>query len=51
MAFSKRNLGGKMEHGMLGQNGIVGQNGTGQNGTIPSYLKEFHYENFSDESD
>ena len=26
-----------MEHGMLGQNGIVGQNGTGQNGTIPFY--------------
>ena len=26
-----------MEHGMLGQNGTVGQNGTGQNCTIPSY--------------
>ena len=26
-----------MEYGMLGQNGTVGQNGRGQNGTIPSY--------------
>ena len=26
-----------MEHGMLGQNGTVGQNGTGENGTMPSY--------------
>ena len=26
-----------MEYGMLRQNGTVGQNGTGQNGTIPSY--------------
>ena len=26
-----------MEHGVLGQNGIVGQNETKQNGTIPSY--------------
>ena len=26
-----------MEHGMFGQNGSVGQNVTGQNGTIPSY--------------
>ena len=51
-----------MTHGMLGQSGIVGQNGTGQNGTIPSYdalpmpwfvLPHAHstYENFSDEID
>ena len=26
-----------MEHDMLEQNGILGQNGTGQNGTMPSY--------------
>ena len=39
--FSKLNLEGKIKPGMLGQrqNGIVGQNGTGQNGTIPSYPK------------
>ena len=34
MRFSKRNLGAKMIHGMLGQNCTVGQNGTGQSGTI-----------------
>ena len=28
-----------MEHGILGQNGTVGQNGTGPNVTIPSYPK------------
>ena len=26
-----------MGHGMFGQKGTVGQNGTGQNGTIPFY--------------
>ena len=26
-----------MEHGILGQNDIVGQDGTGQNGIIPSH--------------
>ena len=29
-----------IEHGMLGQNGTVGQIGTGQNGTIPSYSQK-----------
>ena len=28
---------GKMQHGMLGQNGTAGQNARGQNGTMPSY--------------
>ena len=42
-----------MEYGVLGQNGTMGQNGTGQNGTMPwSVLPHAHstHENFSDES-
>ena len=39
MAFLQTSLGGKIEHDVLGQNGTVGQNGTGQNGTMPFYPK------------
>ena len=61
-----RNRRGKTEHGMFGRNGNVGQNGTGQNGTIPSYPKgvsfcpnglvhftprPYYLQNVSDESD